>query len=211
MTATHNSNFTTRIDVLYLAFELGDRDWKLAFTIGLGQKPRMRSMPARDLPRLQAEIAKAKKRFQLPAEAPVRSCYEAGRDGFWLHRQLTASGVVNSVVDSSSIEVNRRQRRAKTDRLDAAKLLNLLLRYYAGETKVWSIVRVPSVAAEDARLQSMMVVPRPVRHRLGAQPQTRIQEEGQQAGQPQAEQTSPPIGHALLRRPFVGQWGNNIM
>jgi hypothetical protein len=84
----------------------------------------MRSMPARDLPRLQAEIAKAKKRFGLPAQTPVRSCYEAGRDGFWLHRQLTAHGVVNSVVDSSSIEVNRRQRRAKTDRLDAAKAVS---------------------------------------------------------------------------------------
>jgi transposase len=108
-------------------------------------------MPARDLPRLQEEIAKAKKRFQLAADAPVRSCYEAGRDGFWLHRQLAACGVDNGVVDSASIEVNRRQRRAKTDRLDAGKLLNLLLRYHGGEQKVWSVVRVPSVTDEDAR------------------------------------------------------------
>jgi transposase len=136
---------------LYLAFELGDTDWKLAFTIGLGQKPRLRSMPARDLARLQEEIAKAKQRFQLAADAPVRSCYEAGRDGFWLDRYLSACGIHNSVVDSSSIEVNRRQRRAKTDRLDAGKLLNLLLRYHGGEKKVWSVVRVPSAVAEDAR------------------------------------------------------------
>src|SRR5262249_6822632 len=95
--------------------------------------------------------AKAKRRFRLPADAPVRSCYEAGRDGFWLHRHLTANGVDNGVVDSASIEVNRRQRRAKTDRLDAGKLLNLLLRYHGGERKVWSIVPVPSVADEDAR------------------------------------------------------------
>jgi transposase len=151
MAATHKSNLTTRTDVLYLAFELGETDWKLAFTIGLGQKPRLRSMPARDLPRLQVEIAKAKQRFGLVAAAPVRSCYEAGRDGFWLHRHLTSCGVDNSVVDSASIEVNRRQRRAKTDRLDAGKLLNLLLRYHGGESKVWSVVRVPSAVAEDAR------------------------------------------------------------
>jgi transposase len=151
MTTTHNSNVTTKTDVLYLAFELGDADWKLAFTIGLGQKPRLRSMPARDLARLQEEIAKAKQRFRLAADAPVRSCYEAGRDGFWLDRYLNACGIQNAVVDSSSIEVNRRQRRAKTDRLDAGKLLNLLLRYHSGENKVWSVVRVPSAVAEDAR------------------------------------------------------------
>lgn len=151
MTATHTSNVTTKTGVLYLAFELGEADWKLGFTIGLGQRPRLRSLPARDLVSLQMEIAKAKKRFQLPADAPVRSCYEAGRDGFWLHRYLIANSVDNSVVDSASIEVNRRQRRAKTDRLDADKLLNLLLRFDAGEKKVWSVVRVPSVEAEDAR------------------------------------------------------------
>ena len=151
MTATHQCKITTKTEALYLAFELGEAEWKLAFTIGMGQKARLRSMPARDLPRLQEELKKAKKRFGLPAHAPVRSCYEAGRDGFWLHRLLTANGVDNGVVDSASIEVNRRQRRAKTDRLDAAKLLNLLLRYHAGERKVWSIVRVPSLADEDAR------------------------------------------------------------
>jgi transposase len=151
MTATRNSKITTKTDVLYLAFELGENEWKLAFTVGVGQKPRLRSMPARDLPRLQEEMIKAKKRFDLPADVPVRSCYEAGRDGFWLHRYLTANGVDNGVVDSASIEVNRRQRRAKTDRLDAGKLLNLLLRYHGGERKVWSIVHVPSVTDEDAR------------------------------------------------------------
>jgi len=151
MTAARTSKTITKTGVLYLAFELGETDWKLAFTIGLGQKPRLRSMPGRDLSRLQAEIAKAKKRFGLAADAAVKSCYEAGRDGFWLHRHLTASGVDNSVVDSASIEVNRRQRRAKTDRLDATKLLGLLLRYHGGERKVWSVVRVPSVSDEDAR------------------------------------------------------------
>jgi transposase len=151
MTAAHTSNVTTKTGVLYLAFELGEVEWKLAFTIGLGQKPRLRSMPARNLTQLQAEIVKAKKRFGLAQDAAVRSCYEAGRDGFWLHRHLSASKVDNRVVDSASIEVNRRQRRAKTDRLDAGKLVNLLLRYHGGESKVWSVVRVPEMADEDAR------------------------------------------------------------
>jgi transposase len=151
MTATPNSQVSPRTDVLYLALELGDAEWKAAFTIGVGQPPRLRSMPARDLPRLHEEIAHAKKRFQLPADAPVQSCYEAGRDGFWLHRHLANAGVENCVVDSASIEVNRRQRRSKTDRLDAGKLLRLLVRYHGGERRVWSVVRVPSAVDEDAR------------------------------------------------------------
>jgi transposase len=151
VTATRNLKRTTQSHALYLAFELGEGAWRLAFTIGIGQKPSLRCMPARDLPRLQQEIAKAKKRFGLSESVPVHSCYEAGRDGFWLHRHLTGEGIDNQVVDSASIEVNRRQRRAKTDRLDAVKLLNLLLRYHNGEREVWSVVRIPSVTAEDAR------------------------------------------------------------
>jgi len=153
MTATRNRKPSTqpRSQPLYVAFELGESNWKLAFTIGIGQKPRLRGMIARDLPRLQQEIAKAKKRFGLPDDAPVHSCYEAGRDGFWLHRHLTAQGIDNKVVDSASIEVNRRKRRAKTDRLDAVKLVTLLLRYHNGEHKVWSINRVPNITDEDAR------------------------------------------------------------
>jgi transposase len=86
-------------------------------------------MPARDLERLTREIADAKQWLGVKAAAPVGSCYEAGRDGFWLHRYLTSIGVANVVVDSSSIEVNRRLRRAKSDALDVRKLLGMLLRY----------------------------------------------------------------------------------
>src|ERR1700676_2360656 len=137
--------------VLYLAFELGWSEWKLAFTTGFGQAARLRSLGARNLAGLQEEIAAAKKRFGLPADAPVRSCYEAGRDGFWLHRYLTEHGIANLIVDSASIEVNRRQRRVKNDRLDAEKLARMLMRYHNGETKVWGIVRVPGVVDEDQR------------------------------------------------------------
>lgn len=142
--ATRHDEYTgKRAQWLYLAFELGVDEWKLGFTSDLGTRPRVRVMPARDLKRLAREIAAARKWFGLSATAAVRSCYEAGRDGFWLHRYLTAAGMDNRAVDSSSIEVNRRQRRARSDGLDARKLLGMLVRYHAGESKVWSVVRVP--------------------------------------------------------------------
>jgi transposase len=118
---------------------------------GLGQRPRERTIAARDLAALAQEIERAKDRFGLPAGTPVVSCYEAGREGFWLHRWLVAHGVSSHVVDSASIEVNRRKLRAKSDRLDVGKLLYQLIRYRAGERKVWSVVRVPTVAEEDGR------------------------------------------------------------
>lgn len=151
-TATARSaNYTTNSQVLYLAFELSNNKWNLGFTIGLGQKPRERVVPARNLPRVLEEISAAKQRFKLPEATRVVSCYEAGRDGFWLHRALVAAGVESLVVDSSSIEVNRRARRAKTDRLDLGKLVTMLIRYHSGETKVWSVVQVPEVKDEDQR------------------------------------------------------------
>ena len=150
-TMTRTTESTAAPACLLLAFELSERTWKLGFTVGRGQRPRFRQVPAGALDALAQEIAQAKRRFQLPADAPVVSCYEAGREGFWLHRYLVAQGIVNYVVDSSSIEVNRRARRAKTDALDLAGLLSLLVRYVQGETRVWHVVRVPSVAEEDAR------------------------------------------------------------
>lgn len=137
--------------VLYLAFELGWKEWTLAFATGVAGAPRLRKVKARNLGEVLSEISKAKARFGLPANAPVKSCYEAGRDGFWLHRWLLEQGIANHVIDSASIEVNRRSRRAKTDRLDAAKLVEMLGRYERGEHKVWKVVRVPSEADEDQR------------------------------------------------------------
>jgi transposase len=136
---------------LLVAFELGWSTWRLAFASAAGQKPWQVTIPARDVAALSQAIAKARKRFDLPATAGVFSCYEAGRDGFWLHRLLTQMGILNLVIDSSSIEVNRRARRIKTDRLDAAKLLSMLLRYHGGEEGLWSVVHVPTPQQEDAR------------------------------------------------------------
>jgi transposase len=136
---------------LYLSLELGWNKWVLGFTSGLGDKLWKRTIAARDLLKFHELIGRAKQRLGLAADAPVRSCYEAGRDGFWLHRHLEGQGIVNLVVDSASIEVNRRQRRSKTDALDVAKLGTMLCRWWLGEKQVWSVVRVPTLAQEDQR------------------------------------------------------------
>jgi transposase len=120
--------------------------------VGFGQKPRHRTVVSGAGWGLLSEIRAAKRRFALPEDAPVVCCYEAGRDGFWLHRFLIAEDVQNVVVDSSSIEVKRRQRRVKSDRLDADKLLTMLMRYHLGEKKVWSVVHTypaPTMKTSD--------------------------------------------------------------
>lgn len=160
MTATRKQHSTTPPTaaptpapppVLYLAFELGWKDWKLAFSTGPADSPRLRTIGGRQTETLLQEIAKAKQRFGLSEETRVVCCYEAGRDGFWLHRFLEAQGIANEVVDSSSIEVQRRGRRRKTDRLDAAKLVSMLIRWHQGERQVWRVVQVPGVVDEDRR------------------------------------------------------------
>lgn len=136
---------------LLMAMELARREWKLGFTTGPGQPLRRRTLSTRSWQLLPTEIALAKRRFGLPVDIPVTSCYEAGRDGFWIHRYLTTLRVENLIVEPASIEVNRRARRAKTDRLDLEKLASMLGRYVGGERTVWRLVRVPSEAAEDRR------------------------------------------------------------
>jgi transposase len=146
----HQAESTGTGSALYMALELGATRWLLAFGVGVATPVRRRGIAAGDREALRREIAEAKRRFGLPASTPVRSCYEAGRDGFWIHRLLETEEVVNLVVDSSSIEVNRRQRRAKTDRLDAEKLLRMLMRHWGGECS-WKVVHVPTRETEDAR------------------------------------------------------------
>jgi transposase len=152
MSATHTPDRTTSAPApLYLAFELGWTSWGLAFSTAPAQPPRRVTIPARDTASLGREVDRARRRFGLPDDAPVRSCYEAGRDGFWLHRLLASRGIDNAVVDSASIEVNRRARRAKSDAIDVTKLLSLLMRYHNGERDVWSVVNVPAAEDEDRR------------------------------------------------------------
>jgi transposase len=149
---TRQREFKGIPETLYLSFELGSTEWKLAFTVGRGEKPRLRTLASGDLRGVEEEIERARQRWGVPEGARVVSCYEAGRDGFWLHRFLLSRGVENLVVDSSSIEVNRRSRRVKTDRLDAQKLLMMLIRHDLGEEgRVLSVVWVPSVEQEAER------------------------------------------------------------
>ena len=123
---THRPESTAA--ALYVALELSAKEWLLTMSTGPdGRRQRARIQPG-DRAGFERAIATAQARLGVGCSAPVRSCYEAGRDGFWPHRFLTTLGVSNLVVDSSSIEVPRRVRRAKTDRLDGEKLLRRLLR-----------------------------------------------------------------------------------
>jgi transposase len=134
---------------LYVSFELGDKSWKL--TLGDGRRgPGRYNVGAGDTSAVLECVSKARARCGLSAQAKVHSCYEAGRDGWWLHRWLSEQGIDNIVVDAASIEVNRRARRAKTDRLDGDKLLAMLLRHHGGE-RVWSVLHEPTPQDEDAR------------------------------------------------------------
>ena len=135
---------------LHLAIELSRKKWKLGFSDGKTVRARIRTIEARDFQGLGGEIEQAKKHFGLEATTVTVSCYEAGREGFWVHRALTEKGIENVIVDAASIDIKRRKR-AKTDRIDAESLVRKLVRYHAGERDVWSVVRVPSPEAEDAR------------------------------------------------------------
>lgn len=152
MTAATRPEFrSVNESTLYVAFELSAKQWKLAMTSGFGVDPWLTTVPAGDLRGVERAVARARTRFKVSAQTAVVSCYEAGRDGFWIHRALTQLGISNRIVDSASIEVNRRARRAKTDRLDALKLVRMLVRACGGERDVWREVRVPAVADEAAR------------------------------------------------------------
>lgn len=131
--------------VLYMAMELSNRKWKLGFSNG--SRMRRKSTEARAQTRLLEEVALAKRKLGLPAEARVICCYEAGRDGHWIQRWLTSVGFEVLEIDSSSIETNRRKH-VKTDRVDVEKLLDLLLRYCLGFRQAFRVVRVPSEEAE---------------------------------------------------------------
>src|SRR6516164_3271950 len=135
------------------AIELSKQSWVIGFTTPLSAKIGRRILSGGDWKGLLELIEEVRARVSREIGRPVEvmSCYEAGYDGFWLHRQLEAHGVRNYVIDPSSLQVDRRMRRAKTDRIGTLRLLRSLMAYLRSEPKVWSVVQVPSVAAEDAR------------------------------------------------------------
>src|SRR3954452_23005025 len=138
---------------VFLAIELSKASWIVALHSPAGARVSLHRLPAGDA---RALLAFAEKARAAAAEATgeavaVASCYEAGYDGFWLHRVLVAAGIANLVVDPVSLQVDRRARRAKTDRIDAQALLRALMAHHRHEPRVWSPVRVPAPADEDAR------------------------------------------------------------
>ena len=145
-----SENHNAKENTLFLALELSRKKWKLGFSDGKQMRARVRTILAGDFQALPGEIEQAKKHYGLSAAARTVSCYEAGREGFWVHRALTEKGIDNVIVDAASIDIKRRKR-AKTDRIDAESLVRKLVRYRGGEGSVWSVVRVPSPEAEAAR------------------------------------------------------------
>ena len=149
MNAILQANDTALSSTLYMAMELSNRKWKLGFSNG--EKNRIITIDAGDWPALTAAIDLAKTKLYCAPDCHVVSCYEAGRDGFWIHRALTADGIENFVLDSASIEVSRRKKKVKTDRVDVIALLRLLMRYMNGEKEALHAIRIPTVEAEDQR------------------------------------------------------------
>jgi transposase len=137
---------------VYVAFELSKSKWQLGVMLPGAEKMSRYCIEGGNLAELSIVLAKARaKAEQLGKPVRILSCYEAGLDGHWLHRWLMDNGVVNHEIDASSIEVNRRARRAKTDRIDLAQLMRAFLAYLRGEPGVCSMVRVPTPEDEDRK------------------------------------------------------------
>lgn len=153
-TATRPTECNAPVTGLFISFELSNRQWKLTCTTGLREARYRRTVAAWAFDRLLQTIAAAKRRYHLASDAPVHSCYEAGRDGFALHRFLVAQGVANCVIDPASLRVDRRARRVKTDRVDGNGLVVALLHWLAGDHEALRVVRVPTREQEAARALS---------------------------------------------------------
>ena len=138
---------------LFVALELSKAKWLVGLHSPTADKISRHTITGGDAPALLGLIEAARRRAEasLGGEVQVVACYEAGYDGFWLHRLLLAHGIANQVVDPASLLVNRRARRRKTDRIDLAGLLRTLMAWHRGEPQVCSMVRVPSLEEEDQR------------------------------------------------------------
>ena len=150
----HHSDTPAAVEyaTVHVVFELSKAKWRLGIIVPGSQKMSRYSIKGGDLAALRARLEAARaKAAQCGKPVRILSCYEAGLDAHWLHWWLTTEGVISHEVDPSSIEVNRRARRAKTDRIDLEKLMRTFLAYLRGEPRVCSMVRVPSVDDEDRK------------------------------------------------------------
>jgi len=141
---------------IFVAIELSQKTWLVTLHSPDRDRISRHKLEGGDHAGLLAQIEKVRGRAaqKLGSVPRVVSCYEAGYDGFWLHRLLEAAGITNFVFDAASIAVEQRSRRSKTDRIDGELLLRTLMAYLRGEPRVVRIVRVPSVEQEDARRAS---------------------------------------------------------
>jgi transposase len=141
---------------IFVAIELSQKSWLVTLHSPDRDKISRQKLEGGDHAALLALIGRVRERAAraLGAVPAVASCYEAGYDGFWLHRLLLAAGITNYVFDPASIAVDQRARRVKTDRIDGEKMLRTLMAYLRGEPQVVRIVRVPAPEQEDARRAS---------------------------------------------------------
>src|SRR5712672_249632 len=157
MTSLDHTDTPASVDyaTVYVAFELSKAKWMLGVVLPGAKKLSRYTITGGDVAALAARLAEWRRKAALGGK-PVRmlSCYEAGFDGHWLHRWLTDQGVINHEIDPSSIEVNRRARRAKTDRIDLERMMRAFLGLLRGEPQACRVVHVPSVEDEDRKRRS---------------------------------------------------------
>src|SRR4030088_1115012 len=154
MTSLDHTDTPASVDyvTVYIAFELSKAKWMLGVVLPGAKKLSRYTITGGDVAALAVRLAEWRRKAALGGK-PVRmlSCYEAGFDGHWLHRWLTDQGVINHEIDPSSIEVSRRARRVKTDRIDLERMMRALLDLLRGEPEACRVVHVPSVEDEDRR------------------------------------------------------------
>ena len=150
---TASTPITERNSTIFVAIELSQKTWLVTLHSPDKDKISRHKLEGGDHAGLLGLINRVRDRAAraLGAVPAVVSCYEAGYDGFWLHRLLMAAGITNYVIDPSSIAVEQRARRVKTDRIDGEKILRTLMAYLRGEPRVARMVRVPTPELEDAR------------------------------------------------------------
>jgi transposase len=141
------------IGTIYVSLELSQRSWLAVIHSPDQGRLSRHKLEAGDCDGLLALLSKVRSRVERSSGGRplIVSCYEAGYDGFWLHRRLVAAGIENVVIDPASLSVDRRARRVKTDRLDGEQMIRALLAWRRDEPRVMSVVRVPSADQEDAR------------------------------------------------------------